>query len=129
MVIMNYSEIKISGEKLKLQNIELDVKRNPIILTEKYIVRKYRNGIQNILTEEDWKVNDYFELGDEIIKQGGLLSWANYGCRLGFFNRITDCSETVKELIELYSKHEKYELANKFQNEYDLYIVSNLEQM
>jgi hypothetical protein len=126
---MNYSEIKISGEKLKLQNIELDAKRNPIILTEKYIVRKYRNGIQNILTEEDWIAKDYFELGDEIIKQGGLLSWANYGCRLGFFNRITDCSETITELIELYSKHEKYELAGKFKDEYNSHIVPNLERM
>lgn len=82
---MEYSEIKISGEKLNLQNIALDTRKNPIILTEKYVIRKYRNGVQKILTVEDWKVKDYFELGDEIIKQGGLLSWANYGCRLGFF--------------------------------------------
>lgn len=127
---MNYKETKICGEELKtIHNIELDAYRNPIILTEKYVVRKYRNGIHNILTEKEWKKKDFFELGDEIIRQGGVLKWANYGYRLGFFNRITDCAETIKELIDLYSRYEKYELAEKFKIEYDLHVLPKLKQI
>lgn len=68
------------------------------------------------------KNSELIELSNEIINQGGLISWANFGCRLGFFTEITDCNEIALEIIQYHVKNQEFELAGKFKTEYNIII-------
>ena len=59
----------------------------------------------------------YNELVRDIKQQGGLINWANFGCRLGFFEDPLDCVEGVKDAIKHYNGVEKYEHSAYFRDE------------
>jgi len=65
----------------------------------------------------------YDELVRDIQTQGGIQNWANFGCRLGFFNEPTDCVDSINEMISHYNELEQYELSMYFQDQ--LLTLSN----
>lgn len=111
MKIINQGEIKeVSGEELIETGFITDAYKKPISVGKTYEIKiDHKTKKYTVLSKEDWHIKKSYELGLEILKQGGLISWANYGCRLGFLEKNTDCIEDVEEMIKVFNAREDYE--------------------
>lgn len=56
--------------------------------------------------EKKNKVDEYHWMISGIKEQGGLVSWANFGCRLGFVDDPLDFSEYVEEMIRYFENED-----------------------
>jgi hypothetical protein len=114
----NIEEQEITGDELLEQGIDFDTYRNPIIPGTEYLVKiQHKIKKMAILSKQDWKDKNQYELGDEIERQGGLVNWFNFGYRLGFFESINDCIESIEELITFYGLKEEFGKAINLQKE------------
>ena len=108
----------MSGEDLILQNKSLDAYSNLIKIGINYEVRLYyRTKSVTILSEEDWWIKDCYELEEDIMVRGGLFSWVNFGCRLGFFKDFKDCYETIEDMINCFNQREDFKKSIYFRDE------------
>lgn len=99
-----------TGGALLDSGIVYDAFQNPIIVTDEYTVRMYdKSKTMEILNDEDWHMLNFYETGMEIKSQGGLINWANYGERLGFFKTPADCIIYIEGMIQCFNSREDFE--------------------
>ena len=99
-----------NGEDLIDQGIDKDAFQNPIAITEQYTIRFYdKTKKMEVLCDDDWKMLNFYEAGQEIKNQGGLIIWANCGERLGFFKTPASCYTYVEDMINCFNEREDFE--------------------
>lgn len=118
MVFKDIEIKELSGEQLLSENHNIDAWKQPIKIGTKYKVKLYhKQKRMTILSEKDWKIKEFYELGQTIFNQGGLFKWVDYGMRLGFIKEYSDYIETVEEMIEVFNERGDYEKSIYFRNE------------
>lgn len=63
----------------------------------------------------------------EIHRQGGLINWADLGCRLGFFELPADCMEDVIDLVTVFEEHKFPKVVGYLQDEVIKFKANLLE--
>ncbi len=110
--------LDMTGDELIQHGKTIDAYKQPINPITEYKIKMYVVAKKiEILSKDDFYVREQYDLGKVIYGQGGLLSWANFGCRLGFFEEITDCIESVEKMIECFNGEEDYEKSAYFKKE------------
>ena len=114
-------EEEMLGDELLAQGFcssGVDAFGEKIELMTTYIVKKsYDRGVHSALTPGKWKLLEVATLAKDIQNQKGMISWANFGCRLGFFDSPLDCVESMEENILTLAEGELFDWANYLKKE------------
>lgn len=105
-----------------------DALRQSLVITDSYVVtldKKYKK--KTIIRKSDKRMLELYEAGAEIFKQGGLVNWAHFGTRLGFFDDPAEAIDIAKEMIECFNKREDFEKSSYMKKQLDS-LEENLKQ-
>jgi len=116
----NYKIQKYKGSKLLEFDFKMDSFKQPINPDIMYRVKYYPdNKSMDILAEDEWEKQEAYELFDTI-KKSGVISWYNFGARLGFFepgpDETTadvkkDIIKRLDKMIAIFNIYEDYEMS------------------
>ncbi len=122
-----YNRIEeVRGQDLLDNGISIDAYRKPINPFVVYEIKiNDKRKISQILSLEDSKKKKFFDFGQEVFNQGGIIKFVNASIRMGFSEDGSEYIWSLKEAIDCLVEIESYEKANYLKNELkklELYI-------